>query len=421
MLLLAVDLAVANARLIWTVPQAEFDAPSEAARQIEAAERSDPSPGPFRIHRMTGSYPNHFSTAATADRFQGMIAWARATLYPLHALPLGLEYCATTGPLGLDDYAAFFQPQIMPLPAGTAQVLGAPAGRPVVYHPRRSFDMWGARYFVLPAVPDWGSLGRGFASFLNKTDLVYPDPGVLHERRNQEGQEPWGMRQDWQLRRNRDAYPRAWIVHYARIHPPATALDERASLMGILAFMNDPIWTDDDRPVFALRQAALIETDDKAALRGFSSRTPVGPSESVSVVKHEPQRVELRAAMERPGLVILADTYYPGWRLSIDGRPAPIFRANRMMRGAAVPAGEHTLIYTYEPKSFRIGAIVSALGGILLLALAWSAWREPAASPGPSRSPDEEVIPGNHRGPAGSAPDAPAGDSPPASSPLQLV
>jgi hypothetical protein len=384
MLLLAFDLAVANARLIWTVPQAEFDAPSEAARQIEAAERSDPSPGPFRIHRMTGSYPSHFSTAVTADRFRGMIAWARGTLCPLHALPLGLEYCATTGPLGLDDFAAFFQPQLMPLRAETARVLRVPAGRPVVYHPRRSFDMWGARYFLLPAVPDWGSTGRGYASFLKNTDLIYPDPAVLYERQSRHGQEPWGMGQDWQLRRNRAAYPRAWVVHYARIRPPAADLVERASLMGTLAFMNDPIWTDNDRPVFDLRQAALIETDDKAALRGFSSRTPVGPSESVSVVKYEPQRVELRATLERPGLVILADTYYPGWHLTIDGQSAPIFRANRMMRGAAVPAGRHTLVYTYEPNSFRIGAIISAVGGILLLALAWSACRESPASLPPS-------------------------------------
>jgi hypothetical protein len=370
---------------------------------------------------MTGAYPNHFSTAAAADRFQGMIAWARGTLYPLHALPLELEYCATIGPLGLDDYAAFFHPQIMPLPAGTARVLGVPAGHPVVYHPRRSYDMWGARYFLLPAVPDWGSLGRGYASFLKETDLIYPGPGVLYEPRSGDGQEPWGMRQDWQLRRNRAAYPRAWVVHYARIRPSAADQDERASLMGMLAFMNDPIWTDNDRPVFELRQAALIETDDKAALRGFSSHTPVGPSESVSVVKYEPQRQELRAALERPGLVILADTYYPGWHLTIDGQPAPIFRANRMMRAAAVPAGEHTLVYTYDPNSFRIGSIVSAVGGILLLALAWSAWRELSAPPGPSRSPDEDGVPGNHRGPTGSVPRAPECDSPPASLPLQLI
>ncbi len=113
--------------------------------------------------------------------------------------------------------------------------------------------------------------------------------------------------------------------------------------------MNDPIWSERGRPVLDLRQTALIETNDKEGLKGYLSSTPVGPSESVAVIKHEPQRVELRASLDRPGLVILADTYYPGWRLTIDGMPAPIFRANRMMRGAAMPAGEHTLVYTYEP------------------------------------------------------------------------
>ena len=95
-------------------------------------------------------------------------------------------------------------------------------------------------------------------------------------------------------------------------------------------------------------------------------------AESVAVVRHEPQRVELSATLERPGLVILADTYYPGWRLTIDGKPAPIFRANRMMRGATVPAGKHTLVYTYEPGSFRIGAIVSLAGATVLLILGCS-------------------------------------------------
>jgi hypothetical protein len=136
--------------------------------------------------------------------------------------------------------------------------------------------------------------------------------------------------------------------------------------------VNDPIWSERGRPVLDLRQTALIETNDKERLIGFLSRTPVGPSESVAVVKYEPQRVELRVSLERPGVVILADVYYPGWRLTIDGRTAPIFRANRMMRGAAVLAGEHTLIYTYEPDSFRIGAIVSLVGVIVLLTRACS-------------------------------------------------
>ena len=174
---------------------------------------------------------------------------------------------------------------------------------------------------------------------------------------------------DWQLLRNRAAFPRAWVVHSAQVRAPASDPETRAQRIRTLLYRNDPIWSERDRPVLDLRQTALIETDDKESLKGLLSRAPVGPSESVRVVEYQTQRVALQAALDRPGLVILADTYYPGWHLTIDGRPAPIWRANRMMRGAAVPAGEHTLVYTYEPLSFRIGAIVSIAGLIALLAL----------------------------------------------------
>ena len=49
--------------------------------------------------------------------------------------------------------------------------------------------------------------------------------------------------------------------------------------------------------------------------------------------------------------------------------PAPIFRTNRLMRGAAVPSGKHTLVYTFEPMSFRIGAAISIGGCVVLAAL----------------------------------------------------
>jgi uncharacterized membrane protein YfhO len=58
----------------------------------------------------------------------------------------------------------------------------------------------------------------------------------------------------------------------------------------------------------------------------------------VAIVEVQPQRVILKARLDRPGLVILADSYYPGWQLAIDGQAATIYRANRLMRGAAVPA-----------------------------------------------------------------------------------
>jgi hypothetical protein len=376
LLLLTTDQAWANSRLIRTVPQTELDAPAEAARLIEAAERSDPSSGPFRIHRMSGGWlPARFATTQSAQRFDELTAWARQTLYPLVAVPLGLEYCATIGSLELEDYVAFFHPQRIPVTASMARLLGVPVGQPVVYFPRRSFDLWGARYFLLPALPDWASPERGFASFLDQTELIHPRSEVLFETQSTAGPQPWVLRQDWQLRRNQAAYPRAWIVHSARIRTPAPDPETRLRWIGLLAYKNDPIWSEPDRPVLDLRQTALIETDDKESLRGLRSGVLVGSSESVAITTYQPQRVELRAALEQPGLVILADAYYPGWHLTIDGRPASIFRANRMMRGAAVPAGQHTLVYTYDSLSFRVGGILSLGGLIVLLGLAWSTWR----------------------------------------------
>ena len=94
------------------------------------------------------------------------------------------------------------------------------------------------------------------------------------------------------------------------------------------------------------------------------------------MTRYEPDRVELKATLDRPGLVVLADVYYPGWTLAIDGRPATIERANRMMRAAAVDRGEHTLAFTYRPASFRIGLVVTcaALAGLIPLGVrvAWS-------------------------------------------------
>ena len=166
------DLALANARLVSTVPQAEFDAPPEAARLIEAAERSEPSPGPFRVHRMPGAwFPVQFGTTHGPQRYSELIAWSRETLFPLYALPMGLEYCTTIGSLEIEDYVAFFHPRPMPISAKVAQVLGVPAGLPVVYFPRRSFDLWVRRLLSAPRLAQLVKPGSR-VRLLSDTDQV---------------------------------------------------------------------------------------------------------------------------------------------------------------------------------------------------------------------------------------------------------
>jgi hypothetical protein len=159
-----------------------------------------------------------------------------------------------------------------------------------------------------------------------------------------------------------------------------------------ILFENDHFWTDSSYPVHDPRKVAWIDESDLPQLVRFvPDRTPVGPSgaETVTITAFTPQRVELDAVLDRPGLVVLADVYYPGWKLTIDGKPAPVYRANRLMRGAAVEAGKHHLVYTFDPESFHLGARLS-LAGLGLTVLLGAVF---AVRPGSARLAGDDLLP----------------------------
>jgi len=76
---------------------------------------------------------------------------------------------------------------------------------------------------------------------------------------------------------------------------------------------------------------------------------------SVIVESYRLNEVRIRVNAGQPGYLVCADTYYPGWRALVDGKEAPILRANVCQRAVAVPAGEHAVRFTFEPPSFTMG------------------------------------------------------------------
>jgi hypothetical protein len=117
----------------------------------------------------------------------------------------------------------------------------------------------------------------------------------------------------------------------------------------------------------------LHNIDENVAGPGRRLRESAIPGESCSLVYYDPLCVEIDATLTQPGLVVLREQFYPGWRLEVTtaGEPAelaPILQTNRVMRGAWLPAGEHHLVYRYRPARFFWGAAVSGLGWIGLIA-----------------------------------------------------
>ena len=70
-------------------------------------------------------------------------------------------------------------------------------------------------------------------------------------------------------------------------------------------------------------------------------------------------RVDIEVEAAEPSLVVVAQTYYHDWRASVDGRPAPLLRANHAFQAVQVPAGRHYIRLAYEDRAFQFGAAVS--------------------------------------------------------------
>lgn len=67
------------------------------------------------------------------------------------------------------------------------------------------------------------------------------------------------------------------------------------------------------------------------------------------------------------GAVVLADSWYPGWSVEVDGQPAEALRAWGFLRAVRVGPGEHRISWRYQPASFRLGAAISAMALLGLL------------------------------------------------------
>jgi uncharacterized membrane protein YfhO len=89
----------------------------------------------------------------------------------------------------------------------------------------------------------------------------------------------------------------------------------------------------------------------------------------VFILKYQNSHVQIHARLSEPGILVLTDSYYPGWKVFVDGTQGKLLRANYFFRAVELPAGAHQVEFVYDPLSFKIGLIVSLLTGVFLIAV----------------------------------------------------
>jgi hypothetical protein len=177
-----------------------------------------------------------------------------------------------------------------------------------------------------------------------------------------------GRDRDTRVYENANAYPRAWVVHDVHV---VESEEEAFSFLKASSHRRDGAFIVDS---FDPRREAVVEYDGQTmdetlrALQEGRSKCTAEARDRASIVDYSATSVNLRVEAACPGLLVLPDTYFPGWKATVNGRGQTIYPTDGAFRGVAVPAGTSDVEFRYEPRAFPAGVFL-ALAGIVAVVL----------------------------------------------------
>ena len=97
---------------------------------------------------------------------------------------------------------------------------------------------------------------------------------------------------------------------------------------------------------------------------------PVLENEKIELVSYQPDEILYKSSASAEKLAVFSEIYYPaGWKCFIDGNESRYFRADWILRGMIIPAGDHEIKFTFRPSSYYTGNKVSLASSVLLILL----------------------------------------------------
>jgi hypothetical protein len=153
-----------------------------------------------------------------------------------------------------------------------------------------------------------------------------------------------------------------------------TALS-RATLVG------NAIAVSTDREAYNLLNSSTFNPRTTAIVQGTAPMdiAPTAPGDGVRVTKYGAHRIVLESRATSPALLVLSEMYYPaGWKATVDGAETEILRTNSVLRSVRVPAGTHTVEFTFAPPMYWAGLTITNVAWLAALILVLvGLWRMP--------------------------------------------
>ena len=163
--------------------------------------------------------------------------------------------------------------------------------------------------------------------------------------------------QELNMQRNNTACGHAWFVKSVKF---ADNADQE--MQALTAF--------DPKSVAIVDKQFSSEIKDKQLL--------IDTNATITLTHYNPDDMIYKSGSTTTQIAVFSEIYYnKGWKMYIDGKESPYFRADYLLRAAAIPVGNHTIEFKFHPTSYYTGEGISLAASILLvLGLGGAAYSE---------------------------------------------
>ncbi len=144
---------------------------------------------------------------------------------------------------------------------------------------------------------------------------------------------------------NNNALGNAWFVNSVKI--VADANEEIKAISG-----------------FNPAATAIVDKRFEGLLFNFEKDSTA----QIILTDYKPNHLTYKTSAKSSQLAVMSEIYYDkGWNAYVDGNITQHFRVNYVLRAMQIPAGNHIIEYKFEPKSWKIGGIISLISSILMI------------------------------------------------------
>ena len=119
---------------------------------------------------------------------------------------------------------------------------------------------------------------------------------------------------------------------------------------------------------FNLRNTAVIDKKFESAVSGFKIKPD--STATIKLTDYKPNKLTYKYKASSDQLAVFSEIYYEkGWKASVDGKEANIFRSDYILRALKLPAGDHQVVFEFRPSSYYTGEKISLASSLTLILL----------------------------------------------------